>query len=180
MNKIKTSGLIGAGEDRTGWTPSAAIEAPLKLYKCAVDPHWIDYNGHMTESAYLAAFGDASDALFRYIGIDEAYRAAGNSFYTVETHINYYREVRSGEPLAFTTQLLGLAEKRLHFFHTMVHGLTNDLLCTTEQMLVHVDMHAAAAAPIKSAVYQALSAIITVHQALPIPQQVGRQMGIRK
>ncbi len=129
----------------TRWTPDSRIDKPLKLYTCAVDPNWIDYNGHMTVSSYLNAFGYASDALFRCIGIDEDYRAVGHSFYTVETHINYYREASGGEPLHFTTQLLGLDEKRLHFFHTMHHGLTGKLLCTTEQMLVYVDVKAASA-----------------------------------
>jgi carnitine 3-dehydrogenase len=164
------------------WTPAAEVEAPLKLYHGMVDPNWIDYNGHMTEASYLTAFGDASDVLFRYVGIDEAYRAAGSSFYTVETHINYYKEVRSGEPLHIGTQLLGLDEKRLHLFHTMWHGLTGELLATTEQMLVHVDTRsdAAAASPIRPDVYTALKAILSAHQALPIPKQVGRQMAIKK
>lgn len=161
------------------WAPNSEIEKPLKLYHCLVAPTWIDYNGHMTEASYLTAFGDASDALFRYIGIDEAYRAAGHSFYTVETHINYYREVGSGEPLRFTTQLIGLDDKRLHFFHTMYHGITNTLLATTEQMLLHVDSNASASAPIKPAVYEALNAIMTAHQDMPKPKQVGRQMAVR-
>jgi carnitine 3-dehydrogenase len=162
------------------WSPGAEIGTPLKLYICLVDPNWIDYNGHMTEASYLTAFGDASDALFRYVGIDETYRAAGHSFYTIETHINYYKEVSSGQPLHIATQLLGLDEKRLHLFHTMTHGLTHELLATTEQMLVHVDMKASSASAIKPDVYAALSAIMTVHQAMPIPKQVGRQMSLKK
>ena len=158
------------------------IKTPLELYECLVDPNWIDYNGHMTEASYLTAFGDASDALFRYVGIDEAYRAAGHSFYTVETHIHYYQEVGSGEPLHFSTHLLGLDEKRLHLFHTMSHGLTHELLATTEQMLVHVDMRAraASASAIRPDVYTVLKAIRAAHQALPIPKQVGRQIAFKK
>ena len=162
------------------WSPGATIDAPLTLYACVVAPEWIDYNGHMTESSYLWAFGEASDALFRYIGIDENYRAAGHSFYTVETHINYYKEMKNGELLRFATQLLGLDEKRLHLFHTMVHGATAELVCTTEQMLVHVAMQAAASAPILPAVYRALNAIMAVHKTMSIPTQVGRQMAIKK
>ena len=161
------------------WAPGDAIDAPLRLYQRAVDSAWIDYNGHMTEAAYLTAFGDASDALFRFIGIDEGYRAAGHSFYTVETHINYYREVGAGEPLVFTTQLLGLDAKRLHLFHTMTHGESGALLATTEQMLVHVDMQAASAAPILPGVYAALEAIVAAHRAVPVPKQVGRQMALK-
>jgi carnitine 3-dehydrogenase len=134
----------------------------------------------MTESRYLYAFGEASDALFRYVGIDEAYRAAGHSFYTVETHINYYREASSGDPLRFTTQLLDLDEKRLHLFHAMYHGLSAELLATTEQMLVHVDIGAAAAAPIRPDVYKALTAIVAAHREMPAPKQVGRRMAIKQ
>ena len=86
----------------------------------------------------------------------------------------------SGEPLRITTQLLGLDEKRLHLFHTMTHGLTQELLATTEQMLVHVDMKAASASPIRPDVHMALNAIMAVHQAMPSPKQVGRQMTLKK
>lgn len=156
-----------------------AIESPLSLYQCDVSPDWVDYNGHMSESFFLFAFGDASDALFRYVGIDEAYRAAGNSFYTVETHINYFLEASEGEPLRFTTQLLGLDAKRLHFFHSMYHGETGDLLATTEQMLLHVDMQAAKTAPIQPDVYANLTAIMAVHSQMPTPAQVGRVMQVK-
>ena len=74
--------------DYARWEKGNEIAAPLALYQASVQPEWVDYNGHMSESFFLLAFGDASDALFRYIGIDEAYRNAGHSFYTVESHIN--------------------------------------------------------------------------------------------
>ncbi|MEQ8665439.1 MAG: L-carnitine dehydrogenase [Rhodospirillales bacterium] len=160
------------------WSAGAEIGAPLELYASQVDPAWIDYNGHMSESSYLEAFGWASDALFRYIGIDEAYRAAGKSFYTVETHINYYQETSVGEPLAFATQLLGVDDKRLHFFHTMTHGRTGELLATTEQMLLHVDMNASKASPISAEVREALDAIMAVHRTMEVPEQVGRRMAV--
>lgn len=168
--------LGGQGFQR--WQKGAEVPAPLALYDCVVLPEWVDYNGHMSEACYLTAFGWASDALFRYVGIDEAYRAAGRSFYTVESHINYLREASTGEPLGFTTQLLGLDDKRLHFFHTMVHGRTGALLATTEQMLLHVNMTTARTTPIAPVVFEALSAIWAVHRDLPAPEQAGRRMSI--
>jgi len=162
------------------WQTGVTVDAPLSLYETTVQPHWVDYNGHMSESFYLWAFGEASDALFRYIGIDEAYRAAGRSFYTVETHLNNYKEVAGGEPLRFTTQLLDLDEKRLHFFHAMYHGKTGDLLATTEQMLLHVDMNAEKAAPIDPAVYAALQAVAAAHAGLERPAEAGRRIGIKR
>ncbi len=160
------------------YSSSDNLDKPLSLYHGDVDPDWIDYNGHMSESFYLYAFGDASDALFRYIGIDEDYRAAGKSFYTVETHINYYLEVSAGEILQYTTQILGLDSKKLHFFHKMFHGLSGDLLATTEQMLIHVDMNKSSASEISPDVAEKLAKIWQPHQKLPSPKEQGRVMHI--
>ncbi|MCB9136027.1 MAG: thioesterase family protein [Anaerolineales bacterium] len=162
------------------WHPGAEIPAPLALYRCTVRPLWIDYNGHMTESAYLEACGEASDALFRYLGIDEAYRASGNSYYTVESHINYHKECGANDPLRFTTQILAFDEKRIHLFHTMHHATTGDILCTTEQMLLHVDMHASRASPAQPHILQALTALHAAHKHLPTPKEIGHQMSIKK
>ena len=158
------------------WQPGDAVAAPLALYRTPVEPEWVDYNDHMTEAAYLTAAGWASDALFRYIGDNEAYRASGHSFYTVETHIHYMLEVAVHEPIVFTTQVLGVDSKRLHFIHSMFHGDTDALLCTAEQMLVHVDMNAGRSSPILPNVATALAAIRDAHAHLPIPPQVGSVM----
>jgi len=158
------------------WEPGDEVRAPLALYHTPVEPEWVDYNGHMTESAYLTAAGWASDALFRYIGDDEAYRAAGHSFYTVETHIHYIQEVAVHEMIHFDTQILGVDAKRVHLIHSMLHGDDNRLLCTAEQMLVHVDMVAGRSAPILPDVAAALQAIAAAHADLPVPPQVGSRM----
>jgi acyl-CoA thioesterase FadM len=158
------------------WQPGEVPAAPLALYRTPVEPEWVDYNAHMTESAYLTAAGWASDALFRYIGDDEAYRAAGHSFYTVETHIHYVREVAVHEPIVFHTQILGVDAKRVHLIHSMLHGTDGGLLCTAEQMLVHVDMNAGRSAAILPDVAAALQAIAASHASLPVPPQVGSVM----
>lgn len=162
------------------WAPDSPIGQPLELYHCRVEPDWVDYNDHMTEAAFLTAFGWASDALFRYIGDDEGYRASENSFYTVETHVNYLREALLDEPLKFTTQLLGLDEKRLHFFHEMFNDDTGQLLCTAEQMLLHVDTVAAKAAPILPGPKRALDAIWESHRTMATPSNVGRVMEVKQ
>lgn len=158
------------------WQPGEDVDAPLSLYSTPVEPDWVDYNGHMTEAAYLTAAGWASDALFRYIGDDEEYRAAGHSFYTVETHIHYLLEVDAYEPITFTTQLLGVDAKRVHLIHTMLHGDTGATLCTVEQMLLHVDMAAGRSVAILPHVAAALVAVAAAHAHLPRPSQVGSVM----
>ena len=171
---------IKAVQEFQKWEKGTEIGAPLALYQNQCLPEWVDYNSHMTEAAYLTAMGWATDALFRFIGDDEAYRDSGLSFYTVETHINYYQECSTGDPLRYETQLLGLDEKRMHIFHTMYHATTGEKLATAEQMLLHVDMKASAACPIREDVYEALQAIWEVHKDMDTPREKGRVMQIKK
>lgn len=165
----------GSGVERP-WQTGDHIAAPLEIFDTRVEPEWVDYNGHMTEAAYLTAAGWASDALFRYIGDDEAYRADGHSFYTVETHVHYLLEISVHEPLHFTTQILGADAKRMHLFHSMHHGDSGKLLCTVEQMLVHVDMNAGRSAPMLPDVAAAVHAICAAQASLDVPAQVGSIM----
>ena len=160
------------------WSAGDPVAAPLTLYETTVEPDWVDYNGHMSEWAFLTAFGWASDKLFRYVGVDEDYRSAGHTFFTVETHLNYVQEASLADPLRFTTQVLGVDAKRLHFFHAMEHATTGDLLCTTEQMLLHVDTKAGSTAPLLPGPATALAAIAKAHADLPVPPQVGQVMGL--
>ena len=163
------------------WDAAAPIDAPLCLHRPRVLWDWVDYNGHMSESCYLLVFGDNSDAFFRYIGIDESYRdQGGHSLYTAQTHIHYVKEVAQGEPLRLTLQLLDLDPRRIHMIHSMYHADNGDLLCTGEQMLVHVDMAKGRAAAMPDFLYARLQAILQAHSTLPVPPQVGRPMGIRR
>ena len=165
-----------ASTEAAPWTPGAEIPAPLNLYSAVVEPDWVDYNGHMTEWAFLTAFGWASDALFRYVGIDESYRNGGHSYYTVETHLNHLREASEGEPLRVTTQVLGSDAKRLHIFHTMYRDA--EMLCTGEQMLVHVDTAAGRSAPVLPGPAAAVSAVTAAHASMPAPPQVRGCMAV--
>jgi carnitine 3-dehydrogenase len=179
--------VLKAYEDRLHGRAAAAAAAddhdlrrPLRLVETRVAPAWIDYNGHMTEHRYLQVFGDASDALLRLIGVDQAYVASGRSYFTVETHIMHLDEVRAGEAIHTTTQLLASDAKRLHLFHRIHHGASGAEIASAEQMLLHVDGNARKACPATPAVLAALGKIATAHQALPRPAAAGRHVGQRR
>ena len=169
---------IHAASMQAPWADGDDVAAPLDLYRGEVEPDWVDYNGHMSEWAFLTAFGWASDRLFRFIGMDEDYRSSGNTFFTAETHINFVKEASLGDPLRIATQVLGVDAKRLHLFHSMKHAETGVQLATTEQMLLHVDTDDARTAPILDRPAAALAAIATAHADLPVPPQVGRVMSL--
>ena len=169
------------GSGHRPWNPAALIDAPLQLHQTSVQPGWVDYNGHMSESCYLLVFGDSSDAFFRFVGIDETYRdVGGHSFYTVETHLHNLREVALAAPLRLSLQLLDMDDKRVHLFHAMQHGATGELLATAEPMLVHVNMQQGRAAPILPTIHQHLQAVFLAHAVLPRPAQAGSSIGIRR
>ncbi len=167
----------------TGQPPRVAgapIPAPLCLHRAMVQPDWVDYNRHMSEWAYLLAFGDNADAFFRYIGIDDEYRAQGHSLYTIETHLHHRREVGEGESLSMTLRVLDLDDKRVHVFHEMFLGDGGPLLATAEQMLIHVDTRAGRSAPMPRALARRLEAIHRAHAELALPETVGKPMRINR
>ncbi len=164
---------------REAATGSRDLTKPLELFATRVAPDWTDYNGHMTESRYLQVFGDTSDALLAFAGVDQAYHDRGRSFYTVETHIMHRKEVRALEPIHTTAQVLAVDDKRLHVFHRLVHTPSGDLLATAEQMLLSVDTEAGRACPAGPDVLQRLREIAHAHAALPRPDGAGRAVGQR-
>ena len=158
------------------------LSRPLELHADRVAPDWVDYNNHMTESRYLQVFGDATDALLRFVGADDGYMATGRSFYTVETHIRHLREVAGGEPVTVTTQVLGCDEKRVHLFHRMFHGergaARDTELATAEHMLLHVDTVAGRAAPAASEVLARARDITAAQAPLGMPEGAGRHIAM--
>lgn len=168
------------GHEHAGWDPGAEIEAPLRLHRTTARAEWMDYNNHMSESCYLLVIGDSADAFFRFLGIDEAYRGAGYSLYTSETHLHHRHEVALGEPLELSLQLLDHDRRRLHLFHEMRHGESGVLLASAEQLLVHVDMHEGRSAELPGPLLERLDAVAAAHSRLARPDVVGRPMGIRR
>lgn len=168
------------GTAARAWDDQAPIPAPLRLITPTVGPAWVDYNGHMSESCYLLVFGDQSDAFFRLIGIDEAYRAAGHSLYTVQTMLFNLAEAHLGDRLALSLQVLDADDKRLHIFHAMHNAETGALLASGEQMLVHVDMAAGKSCAMPAQLLHKVNAIKAAHAALPAPPQAGRNIAIRR
>jgi acyl-CoA thioester hydrolase len=149
------------------------IAAPLRLHGATVHSGWVDYNGHLSEWAYLLVFGDGADAFFRYVGVDDSYRASGRSLYTAETHLRHLREVKLGQRVALTLQVLAVDSKRLHLLHQM---LATDASCvaTAEQLLLHVDSRAGRVVEFGEQLAGRLQQIAAAHAELAMPGYVGQ------
>jgi carnitine 3-dehydrogenase len=139
---------------RSAAGPETAARAgePLRLLETSVRPEWVDYNGHMTDSRYLQVFGDATDALFRYAGVDEAYRRSGRALYTAETHVSHKAEARALEPLYVTTRVLEVGDQHVRLAHALHRRRDDALVAGAEQVYVHVSTPTGKAAPMDAAV----------------------------
>ena len=153
---------------------------PLALHEESVKPEWIDYNGHMNVAYYVLAFDHATDRLLEYLGVGEPYlREHSASVFVVESHVTYENELVVDDPLRFETYLLGHDDKRLHFFHMMYHASEGFVAATNELLAVHMDMRTRRAVPFATESKSAQLRLWERHNALPLPPQVGRVIGLR-
>ncbi|MDX6524632.1 MAG: carnitine 3-dehydrogenase [Gaiellales bacterium] len=177
---------VGAGAVLARWERSLSlrdesarlgdgeVDSPLRLYETTVPGDWIDYNGHVNDSRYLQAFGEATDALLRGLGVDAAYVEAGASYYTVETHLSHLGAAFAGDHLTVSTQVVGVDAKRLHLFHVLERAGDTNPLATAEQMLLHVDAKAQRAAPAPQEISDRARRVADAHASLPRPDRLGR------
>ena len=155
------------------------IPAPFERYRTHVRPEWIDNNGHMNMGYYMVVFDLATDAWLDWVGLTAAHRGTQRvTTFCLEAHVTYHREVREGDPLRFTTRLLGHDAKRIHYIHEMFHAEEGYLASTNELMSLHVSEATRRGAPMAPAILARLAQVQVVHDALPRLPQVGRVMGL--
>jgi acyl-CoA thioester hydrolase len=151
------------------------------IYRTAILPAWIDYNGHLRDAYYALILSQATDALMDRLGMDAAYRAAsGNTLYTVEMHIHYLREVRHSDIVTVGVRLLGADHKRLHAaFDLSCEGQTA-VAATAEFMLLHVHQAATPSSqPFPPAIASAIATWAPPGAEAPWPGPGSRRMELR-
>src|SRR5271157_4326505 len=88
--------------------------ATLPVLEATVVSEWVDYNGHMNDAAYAIVFSRSVDALMDRIGLDAAARKhTGQSLFTLQMMLHYFREAREGEALAVSCRLIEHDDKRI-------------------------------------------------------------------
>ena len=156
------------------------IPTPFDRYRDVVRSAWIDRNGHLNMGYYVVVFDFATGAWLDFIGLDTDHRKRRKiATFSLESHVTYRRELRESDELRFTTQLLDFDEKRIHYFHQMLHAGEGYLAATNELMSLHVSQESRRSTPMAREILERLEEIRRAHRALPIPLQVGRVMGLR-
>jgi acyl-CoA thioester hydrolase len=174
----RRSGSAGAVKRRSAASATRRAQPPT-MHTGIVLPEWIDYNGHMNLSCYVLLFDHATDAFLDRLGITSAYRRRHQvSTFSAEIHVNYLRELKAGDPVRITTQLLGHDGKRIHYFHRMYHRRAGFLAATNELLSLYVDMSARRVAVMPAQIRRRLAALATRQRVLPWPEQAGSVIGI--
>ena len=158
-----------------------AFPAPFVSSVHRIEDQWIDYNGHFNMAYYNVLFDRAGDEAFEAIGLGADYVKRTNcSFFTLEAHVTYLRELNASDTVTVEIQFLDYDTKRIHYFEQMRHAVDGWIACTTELIVIHVDMSARKSSPFPPDVLANIKAMHAAHASLPVPSQVGHRIGIQK
>ncbi|MBF9233569.1 thioesterase family protein [Microvirga alba] len=153
--------------------------APFVSSTMAVAPAWIDYNGHMNMAYYHVLFDKAVEEGFSLVGLGQDYlEERKGSFFAAETHTLYKRELKAGDPVRVTLQLVDFDEKRVHFYLEIRHATEGWVAATSEGLSLHMDMRARKVAPFPDDIMANLAVMKAAHGRLAKPPVLGRVIGI--
>lgn len=145
----------------------------------AIEPQWIDYNGHLNMAYYNVLLDRAIDQLWLKLGIGPDYmKARNNSTFTAECHVRYVREIHLGNPAQVAIWMVATDDKRLHTFQELRHADEGWVSATSENMSLHMDMTARRVAPFPSDISARIRALMEIHRAAPRPDGLGRSIGM--
>ena len=92
----------------------------LPVLETTVVSDWVDYNGHMNDAAYAIVFSRSVDALMDRVGLDAAVRKrTGQTLFTLQMMLHYFKEAKEGDALAVSCQLLEHDDKRMRVWLEM-------------------------------------------------------------
>ena len=154
------------------------IDPRLFQLREVVKPEWIDEYGHLNMAYYVlicdyatAAFWDAMNAPRTQDERD------GAEYAVVETHVNYLDEVREGDPVLVTTQLLSADTKRYRLFHSMYHAEKGYLAATNEVMSLGFNLNTRGMMEFAPRAYERLQQTAADHAGIEHHNNVGRAIG---
>src|SRR5271156_1274432 len=142
----------------------------------------IDYNGHMNDAAYAIVFSRSVDALMDRVGLDAAARKrTGQSLFTLQMMLHYFKEAKEGDALAVTCQLLEHDDKRMRVWLDMT-APGGEVLAASEQLLISVALRggAARAAPWQFETKAALDALAKAQSGLAHPPAAGAGIALKR
>jgi acyl-CoA thioester hydrolase len=154
----------------------------LPVLEASVVSEWVDYNGHMNDSAYAIVFSRAGDALMDRIGLDSAARKrTGQSLFTLQVMLHYFKEAKEGDAFAVSCHLLEHDDKRMRLWLEMT-ARGGERLAASEQLLISVALGEAGAraVPWSFETKAALEALAKAQSGLTHPPAAGAGIALKR
>ena len=152
------------------------LDAPFVGPTIEVRDEWLDYNGHVTDSAYAVMCAAANEAFLEYLGVSAEYLTrTGCTTYTVEAHLRYLAEVSAGATITSETILVQADTKRIRI-HTSLFDNGTEVL-TGEYLYLHMDQNLGKVAPFPQDRADVINAVARAHESCERPAHIGRGVG---
>lgn len=153
--------------------------APLALIETAIEARRCNVLGHMRAAEYVALFDDAFLELIRLTGLtDQDLRHGTTSPFLLDLHATYARELRPGDRVAVSVQVLEQDARRARVILLMhlADGAAT-LAATCELAILNMDMSQRRPVPWSDAQRPIWAELVAAHGGLPAPPQAGRAIG---
>jgi acyl-CoA thioester hydrolase len=154
----------------------------LPMLETTVVSDWVDYNGHMNDAAYAIVFSRSVDALMDRVGLDAAARKrSGQTLFTLQMMLHYFKEAKEGDALVVTCQLLEHDDKRMRVWLDMATP-TGERLAASEQLLISVARAEGSARTVAWSfeTKAALEALAKAQSGLPHPPAAGLGVALKR
>jgi acyl-CoA thioester hydrolase len=147
-------------------------------FRTAIDPDWIDHNGHMNVAYYVLAFDEATDAAYERWGLGIDYPVtSGCSVFTLGMNVDYFSELFAGDHVRITTTLVDFDHKRVHYLHRMYDDKSGQLTASNECLGMNVDLESRRSTAFPDSIRSRLESALEHGGSL---QQLGRVLSIRR
>ena len=152
------------------------MTAPFHAPPMPVREEWLDYNGHVTDSAYAVLCAAANEAYLEHLGVSADYQArTGCTTYTVEAHLRFLAEVSRGQTVDADVLLVDADAKRLRLHTTL--RVDGTAVLTGEYLVLHVDQGAGGVRPWPDDRDEVIQREREQHAAVERPAHLGRGVG---
>ncbi|RFB79585.1 thioesterase family protein [Methylovirgula sp. 4M-Z18] len=155
--------------------------APFVSSIMTIEAGWIDFRGHLNMAYYHVLLDRAMNEAFDLIGLQEDLHATrGATTFAAENHIVYHRDLKFGDPVRATAQLIDFDATRLHVYLELRQASEGWLAASAESLFVHADLQTREAVPFPQAIQDNLMVMRAAHARLPKPSDLTQTPGIAK
>lgn len=137
---------------------------PLAVLTLQVEPHRANALGHLAAAQYIALFDEAFMTFIEGTGLtDSALRHGETTPVLKDLHASYLREVKPGDTVAMSAQLLSFTDQRMELRLAMQRAGRGDLVATCRLEIINLGLTTGKPTPWSATQQAALQRLLAAH-----------------